>query len=55
MPSLELAARHHPEVPVVGDLSGHRSFFDSSKATRLIGWAPGGVAADSANGSAVQT
>ena len=38
LPSLELAARYYPEVPIVGDLSGRRSFFDSSKATRLLGW-----------------
>ena len=37
-PSLELAARHFPDIPVRGDLSGHRSFFDSSKAERLLGW-----------------
>ncbi|KKC32252.1 NAD-dependent epimerase/dehydratase family protein [Devosia psychrophila] len=37
-PSLELAARYFPEVPVIGDLSGNRSFFNSSKAERLLGW-----------------
>lgn len=37
-PSLELAQRFFPEVPVRGDLSGFRSFFDSSKAERLLGW-----------------
>lgn len=36
--SLELAQRFYPQVPVRGDLSGHRSFFDSSKAERLLGW-----------------
>ncbi len=38
VPSLELAQRHYPHVPVTGDLSGHRSFFNSSKAERLLGW-----------------
>ena len=37
-PSLELAAKYFPNVPVRGDLSGHKSFFDSSKAERLLGW-----------------
>lgn len=36
--SLDLAQRFYPHVPVRGDLSGHRSFFDSSKAERLLGW-----------------
>jgi nucleoside-diphosphate-sugar epimerase len=38
VPSLELAARFFPDVPVRGDLSGHRSFFSSAKAERLLGW-----------------
>ncbi|KAB0677429.1 NAD(P)-dependent oxidoreductase [Aureimonas leprariae] len=38
IPSLELARRWHPDVPIRGDLSGHRSFFDCSKAERLLGW-----------------
>ncbi|HTJ57677.1 MAG TPA: hypothetical protein VL418_08965, partial [Devosiaceae bacterium] len=38
VPSLELAAQFFPNVPIRGDLSGHRSFFDSSKAERLLGW-----------------
>ena len=37
-PTLELAAQFFPEVPVRGDLSGNRSFFDSSKAERMLGW-----------------
>jgi nucleoside-diphosphate-sugar epimerase len=37
-PSLELAQRFFPEVPVRGDLSGFRSFFDSRKAERMLGW-----------------
>lgn len=36
--SLDLRAAHYPDVPVRGDLSGHRSFFDTSKATALLGW-----------------
>jgi len=38
VPSLELAARFFPGVPVRGDLSGHRSFFSTAKAERLRGW-----------------
>jgi UDP-glucose 4-epimerase len=38
IPSLELAAAYHPGVPVRGDLGGHRSFFSSAKAERLLGW-----------------
>lgn len=37
-PSLELAQRFYPDVPVRGDLSGNRGFFDCSKAERLLGW-----------------
>jgi UDP-glucose 4-epimerase len=37
-PSLQLAAEHLPNVPITGDLSDHRSFFDSSKAERMLGW-----------------
>lgn len=37
LPSLELAARHYPDVPIRGDLSGNRSFFSSAKAERLLG------------------
>jgi UDP-glucose 4-epimerase len=37
-PSLALARTHYPEVPIRGDLSGNRSFFDSSKAERMLGW-----------------
>ncbi len=37
-PSLELAARHFPDVEIRGDLSGHKSFFSSAKAQRLLGW-----------------
>ena len=38
VPSLELAARFFPDVPIRGDLSGHRSFFSSAKAEKLLGW-----------------
>jgi UDP-glucose 4-epimerase len=38
IPSLELAATYYPGVEIRGDLSGNRSFFDSSKAERLLGW-----------------
>jgi nucleoside-diphosphate-sugar epimerase len=37
-PSLELARKFFPNVPITGDLSGHRGFFDCSKAQRLLGW-----------------
>jgi len=37
-PSLELKQKYFPGVPVRGDLSGHKSFFNSSKAERLLGW-----------------
>lgn len=37
-PSLELAATYYPDVPVRGDLSGHRALFSSAKAERLLGW-----------------
>jgi hypothetical protein len=38
VPSLELAAKYYPSVPIVGDLSGNRSFFNSAKAEKLLGW-----------------
>jgi nucleoside-diphosphate-sugar epimerase len=38
LPSLELAARFFPHVPIRGDLSGHRSFFSTAKAEHLLGW-----------------
>ena len=37
-PSLELKQQFFPDVPLRSMLSGHRSFFDSSKAERLLGW-----------------
>jgi nucleoside-diphosphate-sugar epimerase len=38
IPSLELKQKFFPDVPVRGDLSGNKSFFNSSKAERLLGW-----------------
>ena len=38
VPSLELKEKFFPDVPVRGDLSGYKSFFNSSKAERLLGW-----------------
>ena len=46
VPSLELAGRFFPDVPIKGDLSGHRSFFSSAKAERLLGWRHDATAAD---------
>lgn len=37
-PSAELAREFFPDVPVRGDLSGTRGFFDCAKAGRLLGW-----------------
>ena len=38
IPSLELKQKFYPDVPVRGDLSANKSFFNSSKAERLLGW-----------------
>lgn len=38
IPSLTLAKHAYPKVQIRGDLSGHKSFFDCSKAERLLGW-----------------
>ncbi|HEY2175745.1 MAG TPA: NAD(P)-dependent oxidoreductase [Mycobacteriales bacterium] len=38
-PSLALAGEYFPEVPIVGDLSGTRGFFDCRKAEVMLGWA----------------
>jgi nucleoside-diphosphate-sugar epimerase len=38
VPSLDLKQRFFPDVPVRGDLSGNRSFYNSEKAERLLGW-----------------
>ena len=37
-PTLELAHHAYPHVPIRGDLSGHNSFFDCSKAARMLGF-----------------
>jgi len=37
-PTLDLAARYYPEVPVRGDLTGTRALYDCSKAVRLLNW-----------------
>ena len=38
IPSLQLKQKYFPDVSVRGDLSGNKSFFNSSKAERLLGW-----------------
>ena len=38
VPSLELAAKYYPNVPVCGNFGGHTSFFDCSKAEKILGW-----------------
>jgi nucleoside-diphosphate-sugar epimerase len=38
VPSMELARYAYPNVPIRGDLSGHKSFYDCSKAARMLGW-----------------
>ncbi len=37
-PSIELARRFFPDVPVRGDLDGNHSFFTCRKAERLLSW-----------------
>lgn len=37
-PSLELAAKHFPHIPIQGNLSGNRSFFDCKKAEQILKW-----------------
>jgi nucleoside-diphosphate-sugar epimerase len=37
-PTLDLARRFFPNVPIRKPLDGNASFFDSSKATRMLGW-----------------
>ena len=37
-PSLELARQYYPHTESRGDLSNHTSFFNCSKAGRLLGW-----------------
>lgn len=36
--SMELARRYYPNTEIRGELSGHNSFFDCSKAGRILGW-----------------
>ena len=38
IPSLEVAAKLFPGIPIKGDLSGRKAFFNSSKAERILGW-----------------
>ena len=38
IPSLDLARYAYPDVPIHGDLSGHKSFYDCTKAHRFLGW-----------------
>lgn len=38
VPSRELAQKHFPNVPIRGDFGGRASFFNSTKAERLLGW-----------------
>ncbi len=38
VPSEELHRRFYPEVPIRGDLSGHRAFYDSAAARAKLGW-----------------
>jgi nucleoside-diphosphate-sugar epimerase len=37
-PSADVARRFYPDVEIRQPLAGNASFFDSSKATRLLGW-----------------
>jgi len=37
-PSLELAKKWFPDVPIKGDLSGKKTFFSTEKAKKLLGW-----------------
>lgn len=36
--SSDLAARHFPDVPITGALTGNAGFFSCAKAERLLGW-----------------
>jgi len=38
VPSLEIAQRFFPGVAIKGDMSGRNSFFNSTKAERILGW-----------------
>lgn len=37
-PSLALAKKYYPKTEIRGDLSGTKSFFNSSKAEKILGW-----------------
>ena len=37
-PSLSLKEEYYPDVPIKGDLSGNKSFFNCQKAEHLLGW-----------------
>lgn len=41
IPSRDLATMHLPDVPLRNGWNAHRSFFDSSKAERMLGWRHG--------------
>lgn len=43
VPSRELAKEFFPDMPIKGEWGAHRSFFNSSKAERLLGWRHGNV------------
>jgi len=36
--SPELAKKYYPDVPIKGDISGHKGFFSTAKAKKLLGW-----------------
>lgn len=36
--SKDLACKYYPNTEIRGDFSGHASFFDCSKAERMLGW-----------------
>lgn len=38
IPSLELAQKHFPDTPIIGDLSGQRSFISAAKAGKMLNW-----------------
>ena len=38
IPSIELVRHAYPNIPIRGDISGHKSLFTSSKAASLLGW-----------------
>ena len=40
VPSAELMARHYPDTPIKGELSGCQSLLSSAKAAALLGYAP---------------